>query len=214
MGILSRELGVLFIQTPHTGSTAIGKLLRQRFAGVRIPSLPESGAGDGTVKHATLDEIMATGLITADERSGLIVAAGVRNPWDHVVTVFMRAQSGQGNWKGRRTQPRELEFEPWLHARYAPALKQRMRGQVPHRPKDYISGADHIIRFEHLQEDFDGLMRRVDAPPVEVPRVNVTAAKEEAARHWSTYYSPASQAIVAEAYRDWIERFGYRFEAA
>ncbi|MEJ7752542.1 MAG: hypothetical protein WKF46_06310, partial [Candidatus Limnocylindrales bacterium] len=201
MGILSRELGVLFIQTPHTGSTAIGKLLRQRFAGVRIPSLPESGAGDGTVKHATLDEIMAAGLITADERSGLIVAAGVRNPWDHVVTVFMRAQSGQGNWKGRRTQPRELEFEPWLHARYAPALKQRMRGQVPHRPKDYISGADHIIRFEHLQEDFDGLMRRVDAPPVEVPRVNVTAAKEEAARHWSTYYSPASQAIVAGAYR-------------
>ena len=214
MGILSRELGVLFIQTPHTGSTAIGKLLRQRFAGVRIPSPPESGAGDGTVKHATLDEIMAAGLITADERSGLIVAAGVRNPWDHVVTVFMRAQSGQGNWKGRRTQPRELEFEPWLHARYAPALKQRMRGQVPHRPKDYISGADHIIRFEHLQEDFDGLMRRVDAPPVEVPRVNVTAAKEEAARHWSTYYSPASQALVAEAYRDWIERFRYRFEAA
>jgi len=212
MGILSRDLGVLFIQTPHTGSTAIGKLLRQRFAGVRIPSPPESGAGDGTVKHATLGEIMAAGLITADERSGLIVAAGVRNPWDHVVTVFMRAQSGQGNWKGRRTQPRELEFEPWLHARYAPAFKQRMRGQVPHRPKDYISGADHIIRFEHLQADFDALLRRVDAPPVVVPRVNVTAAKEEAARHWSSYYGAASRAIVAEAYREWIERFGYRFE--
>ena len=212
MGILSRDLGVLFIQTPHTGSTAIGKLLRQRFAGVRIPSPPESGAGDGTVKHATLGEIMAAGLITADERSGLIVAAGVRNPWDHVVTVFLRAQSGQGNWKGRRTQPRELEFEPWLHARYAPAFKQRMRGQVPHRPKDYISGADHIIRFEHLQADFDALLRRVDAPPVVVPRVNVTAAKEEAARHWSSYYGAASRAIVAEAYREWIERFGYRFE--
>ncbi len=214
MAILSRDLGVLFIQTPHTGSTAIGKLLRERFAGVRIPPAPGSGAGDGTVKHATLDEILAAGLITAEDRAGLVVAAGVRNPWDHVVTVFMRARSGQGNWKGRRTEPRELEFEPWVRSRYAPDLRQRVRGQAAHRPKDYISGADHIIRFEHLQDDFDGLMRRVDASPAEVPRVNVTAAKEEAASHWSSYYSPASQAIVAEAYRDWIEHFGYRFETA
>jgi len=215
MAILSRDLGVLFIQTPHTGSTAIGKLLRQRYGGTRLPEQPPGwGAGDGTVKHATLDELLAAGLLSAEEQARLVVAAGVRNPWDHVVTVFMRAQSGQGNWKGRRTQPRDLEFEPWLSARYAPSLGQRVRGQAPHRPKDYISGADHIIRYEHLQEDFDDLLRRVGATPVEVPRINVTVAKEETARHWSTFYSPASQAIVAEAYSDWIERFGYRFEPA
>lgn len=213
MAILSRELGVLFIQTPHTGSTAIGKLLRQRYGGVRLPEeAPGSGGGDGTVKHATLDELLAADFVTADERGRLVVAAGVRNPWDHVVTVFMRAQSGQGNWKGRRTQPRDLRFEPWVRARYAPSVARRVRGQAPHRPKDYISGADHIIRYEHLQEDFDGLMDRVGATTVEVPRINVTVAKEETARHWSTYYSPTSRAIVAEAYSDWIERFGYRFE--
>jgi hypothetical protein len=213
MAILSRELGVLFIQTPHTGSTAIGKLLREHLGGVRIPAEPPaSGGGDGTVKHATLEELMTRGQITAEDRSGLVVAAGVRNPWDHVVTAFMRAQSGQGKWKGQRTAPRELDFEAWVRARYAPSLLKRVRGQMPHRPKDYLSGVDQIIRYEHLQEDFDELMRRVDAPPVEVPRVNVTTAKEEAAQHWSTYFSPASRAIVADAYADWIERFSYRFE--
>ncbi|CAN5725100.1 hypothetical protein BH24CHL8_BH24CHL8_03310 [soil metagenome] len=214
MAILSRELGLLFIQTPHTGSTAIGKLLREGFGGIRIPTAPESGAGggDGTLKHATLAELLAGGHISAEDRAGFVVAAGVRHPWDHVVTVFMRARSGQGNWQGRRTQPRDLRFEPWVRARYAPSWRQRLKGQSPHRPKDYISGVDHIIRYEHLQEDFDALLRRAGATPVEVPKVNVTVAKEETARHWSTYYSPASRAIVAEAYRDWIERFGYRFE--
>lgn len=214
MAILSRELGVLFIQTPHTGSTAIGKLLRERLGGVRIPAEPPaSGGGDGTVKHATLEELMTGGHISAEDRAGLVVAAGVRNPWDQVVTAFMRAQSGQAKWKGQRMPPRALEFEAWIRARYAPPLLKRARGQTAHRPKDHLSGADQIIRYEHLQEDFDELMRRVGAPPVEVPRFNVTTAKEDAAQHWSSYYSPASRAIVADVYADWIERFGYRFEA-
>lgn len=215
MAILSRELGVLFIMTPHTGSTAIGDLLQERFDGVRIPTRRASGGGggDGTMKHATLAELLTQGHLSAEDRAGLVVAAGVRNPWDHVVTVYMRALSGQGKWQGRRTRPRDIEFEPWLRARYAPSMLRRLRGHAPHRPKDYISGAEHIIRYEHLQADFDALLRRVGATPVEVPAVNVTVAKKEMARHWSAYYSPAARAIVAESYKDWIERFGYRFEA-
>lgn len=213
MAILSRELGILFIQTPHTGSTAIGKLLRERFGGERIPSQATSpgGGGDGTLKHATLTELLAGGHLTTTDRAGLVVAAGVRNPWDHVVTIYMRARSGQGNWQGGPTRPRDIDFERWVQARYAPSLRQRIRGQAPHRVKDYIQGADHIIRYERLQADLDALLTRVGSTPVDVPRVNVTVAKEETARHWSAYYSPTSRAIVAESYRDWIDRFGYRF---
>jgi hypothetical protein len=69
-----------------------------------------------------------------------------------------------------------------------------------------------VIRFEHLQDDFDALLVRVDAPPVEVPRRNVTVAKAEAGRHWREYYSPRTRDVVARVYRDWIERFGYTFD--
>ncbi len=70
MAILSRDLGVLFIQTPHTGSTAIGKLLRQRYGGARLPEQPPgSGAGDGTAKHATLDELLAAATLSSSRGS-------------------------------------------------------------------------------------------------------------------------------------------------
>ena len=52
MAVLCREIGLLLLQAPHTGSTSLGTLLRQDFGGVK---LLEDVVRDGDLGRA--DEI-------------------------------------------------------------------------------------------------------------------------------------------------------------
>lgn len=234
MAILCDGLKLLFIQTPHTGCTAIGTLLRRRFDGVRVPEQHvrradldgDGGAKDDTRivaarKHATLRQLMDAGLITAGQRKGLVVAAGVRNPYDMLASEFVRTTGTEdprrrkGTIVPRRDRfrkgARPTEFEAWLRWRFAPGLTGRLQGAHHVKPPDFAEGADQVIRFERLQEDFDALMKVLGVTErVEVPVVNPTVGRK--GRHYSEFYTPAARRIVDEVYDGWIGRFGYHFD--
>lgn len=226
MAILCDELKLLFIQTPHTGCTAIGSLLRARFEGVRVPEHHVRDARGRIVaprKHATLRQLLDAGLITAEQRRELVVAAGVRNPYDMLTSEFVRTTGTEDPRRRKpgtnepppvqnaRRGPPPREFEPWLRWRFSGGWRHRLRGARYVAPADFAEGVDAVIRFERLQEDFDALMHRVGVTErVEVPVVNTTVGRH--GRHYADFYTPAARRIVEQVYGGWIDRFGYRFE--
>lgn len=227
MAILCPELKLLFIQTPHTGCTAIGGRLREEFAGQRVPDESIRDARGRVIvqrKHATLRELMAGGLITPEQRRRLVVAAGVRNPFDMLASEYVRTTRGE-QVGGRRSRVVEagsrnsgrgqapLDFEPWLRWRFATGLTERLRGSRYREARDFAEGVNSVIRFEHLQTDFEALLQRLGVMRrIEVPFVNPTVARH--GQHYSTYYTPGARAIVEDVYGHWLRRFAYRFETA
>jgi hypothetical protein len=227
VALIVRDLGLLFIMAPHTGCTAIGEVLRERFDAQFLPP-DDVLAADGTVriarKHTRLQQLLEAGLLSADERSTLVVAAGVRNPFDEEVSHYKQRER---EFSARRDDPEvrkrlagsrsksqrpPMEFETWLRRRYVGHPWSKLLGRTPKRPADFTAGADAIIRFERLQADVDALMTRLGVPePVVIPVVNPTGLREK--RPYQEFYTPRAQKIVETVFAERIARFGYRFEA-
>jgi hypothetical protein len=221
--VICRELGLLFLQTPHTGSTAIGSLLRAEYGGERIASDHVRDTRGRAVlrrKHQTLQGLLDAGLITPEERRRLVVAAGVRNPFDIVFTEFARTRTHGRFVRVRRllsrlaggAQDERADFERFVERRYAPGRLLRWLGRKPRIAEDWAAGADQVIRFERLQQDFDAVMRRVGAEPVTIPPTNVTERRR--GRGYREVYTQRAREIVEAAYVEQLERYGYRFEAS
>jgi hypothetical protein len=81
-----------------------------------------------------------------------------------------------------------------------------------HLQKDFLVDrhgnrlVDFVGKMENLAEDFATVCRRIGIE-AELPHEN---ASEHGA--WRSYYTDETAALVAEAYRDDIEMFGYSFE--
>lgn len=219
MAILSQELGLLFIQTPHTGSTAVARLLIRRSGGVRLPTKDQRKLNPPSVvphHHATLRQLMDGGVVTRDQRGGLIVAAGARNPFDLLVSEYVRTTSAtqtRSDGSVIRKAAAPAEFPAWLRWRLRPRWQRRLRGKRYAALRDHTDGADEVVRFEHLQEDFDALMKRVGSVPMEVAVINATVGRQRDRRHYSAFYGPDERKAVESVYAAWLDRFGYGFEA-
>lgn len=213
---------------PHTGCTAIGELLRERFGAEFVPAQDILGP-DGMVlvprKHSRLPQLLSAGLISADQRARLVVAAGVRNPFDEQVSHYTHRDR---EFKARRDDPEtrqrlvgnrpprqsgDVDFETWLRRRYIGRPWSRLRGGTPKRPVDFTEGIDVTIRFERLQADFDALMTQLGVPgPVDVPVVNPSGVRKKLP--YQTFYTPRARQIVEMVFADRIARYGYAFEGA
>jgi hypothetical protein len=213
---------------PHTGCTAIGLALQQRLGGTFIPE-NDILDGDGVVriarKHTQLHQLLEGGILTREERAGLVVATAIRNPFDALVSKYVQATD---TTRPYRSDPRLLardrrrgavphdqrvigEFEPWLRDRFRPRLLARLRGHRYNPPTDWTAGADVVLRYERLQADFDALMTRVGVTEhIEIPRHNRT--RPRASRPYQAYYTPEARRLVEQVYADRLAEYGYRFE--
>ena len=223
MAILCRDLGLLYVLDPATGSTAIASLLCERFGGEWLPveNLPRVRR-----KHSTLRELLDAGLLRADEREKLCVATNVRNPYDRLVSIYwkrMRIGAEQladpDFWIHRHAKPDRIaeiewikrhDFSSWIRRRFVRSwLPRLLRGQSPSVYGRFVDGVDVVLRYERLQQDFDDLIRRRGAMPVEIPRRNVTA--ERPLRDYRDEYDLLSRTLVRIAQRADLDRFGYSF---
>lgn len=226
MAILVEDLRLLFIMAPHTGCTAIGEVLRRRFGGRFVPE-EDILRPDGTVaiprKHTQLSQLLEAGLITPAQRRDLVVAVGIRNPFDEQVSHYTHRDR---TYKARRDDPEvrrrltggkpparmeDIDFETWLRRRYVGRPWSRLLGKAVRRPPDWAEGADVTIRQEQLQQDIDALMRRLGVPDrVEVPVINPSGVRRK--RPYQEFYTPGARRIVERVFADRLARYGYRFE--
>jgi hypothetical protein len=228
MAVICREHRLLFIAVPHTGSTAISDLLIREMGGEWIP--PEDfTAPDGTLvrrKHTTLQQLLAGGVISAEERARLFVISAVRNPFDTLVSTYVRNREHNQPLRDkadsfihkRRRKRDDLDycldhtFDEWIDHSFGPRLIDRVtgRGVKVRRKAPFQEGVDFVMRYEHLQEDFDEALRRagVDRRLV-IPTRNVTTERTE--RDYRTWYSGRSRKLVQKAFAEQLRRFGYAF---
>ncbi len=224
MAILCRDIGLLLLQAPHTGSTSLGTLLRQELGGETLVQERVRDARGNVIlrqKHQTLQQLFDADLIRHEEREELLVVVGVRNPFDLVLTEYARNREA-----GAISAPQRLlrrlpgspgdftpaDFERFVKRRYAPGAIYRRFGRKPFRPLDWTEGSDFIIRFERMQEGLDEALKLVGVSRRhELPHRNPTSSRR--AHDFRSIDTDAAREIVAGAYARELERDDYSFDA-
>ncbi len=221
MAILCRDIGLLFLQAPHTGSTSLGTLFREELGGEKL--LEERVRDDrGRIvlrqKHQTLAQLIEAGLISEEQREGLLVVVGVRNPFDLVLTEYARNREAGAISAPQRMLRRlrvatdfsRSDFERFVARRYTPGRVYRWLGRRPFIPTDWTAGADHIIRFEQMQDGLDEALRRVGVVgPHRLPHRNPTQSRRD--QDYRRLYTDRAREIVSRAYARQLQQHGYGF---
>ncbi|MBZ0172508.1 MAG: sulfotransferase family protein, partial [Phycisphaerales bacterium] len=130
----------------------------------------------------------------------------VRNPWDRVVSLFSRKE------RGRELGPAGWdEFVEWIeHASDTcvhPSVHRNQLDWFVDERGEVI--ADFIGRFENLSADFATICDRLGLPAPALPHEKKNTAGR---KHFSEYYTPAQQDLIAEKFKVDIEHFGYTFD--
>ncbi len=222
MAILCRDIGLLFLQAPHTGSTSLGTLFREDFGGVKLLEdrvRDERGRIVLRQKHQSLPQLLEAGLITPAEREELLVVVGVRNPYDLVLTEYARNREAGTISRSQRLIRRlgvsddfsSPDFERFVVRRYTPNAFYRALGRKSMVPVDWTEGVDHIIRFEAMQEGLDEALRKVGVrEPHPLPHRNPTQSRRD--RDYRRIYTPRAREIVGRVYARELRQHGYAFD--
>lgn len=199
--IISDTHRYLFVELPHTGTTAISQELRECYDGRKILH-----------KHARYGEFLRTA--NAAQRDYFVFSC-IRNPLDEAVSIYARLRSNHRNaytLPRKWVRPSDIALFQWIRDTDAdfPAFFNR----VYRLPYDNWSTEahrqfDYIIRFERLEEGFEEVLRRLGLEQVRpLPRVNSTAAKE---RSFADYYTPAIIPKAVATFGPFMRRWGYEF---
>jgi hypothetical protein len=101
-------------------------------------------------------------------------------------------------------------FDEWIEKNYSSKWFDHMlgRGQRSLFNK-YVDNANGIIRFEHLQEDFESTLKSIGIDEsILIPSFNTTPARD---KDYRKYYSNKSRKIVEYTFKKDLERFNYYF---
>lgn len=127
--------------------------------------------------------------------------------------------------KQQREQVKKVGFETWLEHRIGAHKKVSFLDKTRfylkslsdpyHMPKAYsplIGGVDEVIRFEHLEEDFNALLKRLGLikrhEHIAIPNVNPTTGKKP----YQEYYSQEARKLVEKHLARELAVFGYKFD--
>jgi hypothetical protein len=207
--IISHQHRYLFVELPHTASTAISKELRQHYDGQAILR-----------KHAYYHEFLR--IASEDERS-YFVFSGIRNPLDETVSLYFKFrtdhmafytnpkhQKSQGGHvteahleKFRFISQEEGGFFEYLHRFHR--LPYDNWSSLAHHKFDYV------IRFEQLQQGFARVLELLGIDQKRpLPAINVT---DERRQDFYRYYTPDIREQAVWIFGPFMERWGYEFPA-
>ena len=212
---------------PRTGCTAVAQVLTRRFGAERIPPANIIGPNGRIAvpsKHTTLRQLTEAGLLTPDDRRRLLVFTTVRNPFDSLVSLYIKKSSqyqrllnDPDSWVYKvpgyaedMEYCRTHSFDEWIMKTCWPPWWDRWLGRRRRSMLDrYANGVDLVMRFESLQQDLDRVMERLGLPDrVEVPRVNPTVSRPT---DYRSFYSPAARRAVEYTFAVDIRKYGYSF---
>jgi hypothetical protein len=227
MAIICRDYNLLFIMTPRTGCTAIGRLLCDHYRGEFLPAediLDSKGMICVQKKHSTLSELLEHKLLTAEEGKSLLKVAAVRNPFDSLVSFYFKQRlkyqallADSASWVNR--SPRYAQnmnyaqwhsFNQWVFkVCYRKLVKSLLGGESSMFP-GHTRGMNVVLRYEHLEEDLKEAFRKASIPwKADIPIVNRT--EERDSRDYQRYYSLFARLTVGRAFADDLKAYGYRF---
>ena len=181
--IVSHKYKYVFVEVPHTGSTAIAAELIKYYDGESI-----------LIKHSHYVDFLRQPYL---EKEKYFAFAGIRNPLDEAVSVFFKFKN---NHKKNFTDPNKFAVNGGFvthkmldRFRYIQAENQSFSQyfmryyKLPFDNANCLSAnkMDFIIRFENLTRDFNELLRRMGIDPVRpLPLINKTEEKGDFAQYY------------------------------
>lgn len=120
----------------------------------------------------------------------------IRNPWDAIVSWHV----GGSGAPGPLTVERIREIMEGVTGDYVPD---------PHRLWSLHGDADHRLRYEHLEGELNELLSRFDLGPVELPRRNVSDARQ--GRPYHSFYTSLSRRFVEGLFYVETQELGYTY---
>jgi len=201
--IISHRHRYLFIEVPHTASSAIGVELRRHYGGEAI-----------LTKHANWSQFRAQA--SADERK-YFVFGSVRNPLDTIVTEYFKYRT---NHAGAYTDPaRRDDKGGWVEERQMERYEFVGRGAdfaaffaryytTIHHNWVLIGRFDRVMRFENMANDFPATLRQLGIEPVrELPVSNRTQREAD----FEALYTPEIRDRAVRLIGPFMEKWGYEF---
>jgi hypothetical protein len=138
----------------------------------------------------------------------------VRNPWDRALSFFFWDQR-----KNPATKPRKrfyhylgVPFNEFAIVKGHFANFMKARG-LENNDRFYVIDdqlcVDFVIRYEHLEKDFNEVCRRIGVPASGLPHLKTGIRKQ--ARHFTEYFDDETRSIVADLHKNDLRFFGYEF---
>jgi hypothetical protein len=196
--ILSEKHKYLFVELPHTGSTAISNELCENYDGVRILR-----------KHSLFHEFKNA----KTNKKDYFVFSCIRNPLDEVVSIYLKYKTDQITEYTQIADYKRASLDRYNFAKnsnngYRDYLKKFYK-----LPYDNWSCLAHkqfnfVLRFENLQQDFQTVLEKIGLEQKRpLPVVNTTHEKN----NYLTYYSPEIYDYAKYVFSPFMNRWDYIF---
>lgn len=171
-----------YIAHPKTASSATSRIVRDTFGAKQVGN-----------HHAAKEEWCRPIL-----DSGGIIMATIRNPYDLMVSWYF-------HYAARRPGTPMEPFTEWL-----PNIIKKPNGYIEQGIFFGLKWANRILRFEHLQEDFDLLCDEVGLPRTFIESFNVSA--ERKGRPYQEMYDSELRQLIQQNFSDELNVGDYSFE--
>ncbi len=204
--IIGHEHKYLFIEVPHTASTAISAELRMHYGGEHILH-----------KHANYTEFRR---IAGPAEREYFVFASVRNPLDAAVTDFSKLATNHDNaYTDSKQFARNGGWVPDDHLERFKFIRDK-NASFSDYFKQYFNSAYHnwfllrhkdmgfVMQFERIREDFRKALALIGVEQVRsLPVVNKTSR----ARSFEDQYSPEIHESAVRVFGPFMKEWGYTF---
>jgi len=218
--MISIQKKFLFIHVPKTGGNSIQNVLKN-YSEDEIVIKGENQDGVErfevknsqykTTKHSTISSYKS--LLDTDMYRSLFKFATIRNPWDMMISYYFSPHRGITEWHRNEfltllnsvpTLRHYICEQSFLEKALAKLGRQRPRGN-----KSLDFDIDYLIRFEHLNDDFNVVCEKLDIPHSLLPERNSSART-----HYSKYYDDELKEIIRNKFAEEIEFGNYSFDNA
>jgi len=209
--MINHDLKLIYIRVTKTASTSFVKTFAANATPLKLVESKDIIPGLKLRNIIHLPSKYISEAVGEEVFRSYLKIAFVRNPWDRILSSYLMGKSYPKSpvfANGEIDTP--LPFDGWLK-KYDPADPHlyafgKPKNCLPMAVADFAQGADFIGRFERLEEDFGRVCKLLDLPPLKLPHKN-----RRVHEHYSKYYNDETRDIVAEKYKQDIDRFGYKF---
>lgn len=213
--MLSIKNNFLFIHIPKTGGNSIQHVLK-RYSEDEIVAEREHQDGNdrfavrnkkyGLTKHSPLFEYKKAIGYKFDK---MFKFSTIRNPWERAVSLYFSPHNKRSEFH-RDEFIRVIEsMRPiGYYIKDISTIKRiKIKMGMSVNYSNILSDIDFLIRFEHLNSDFNHVCNKIGVEEKKLPKKN-----ESSRGHYSKYYDRETKEIIERKFAEEIKVGGYRFE--
>ena len=221
--MISHHHKCIFIHIPKTAGQSIEHVFLNLLGlnwETRAPLLLRANdkkeIGPPRLAHLKAHEYVKFNYISDDLFHSYFKFSFVRNPWSRLVSIYNYRRCYQiHSFKSFVT--RHLKSKIWKKEHWFVGPQYEFIYD-----KDENLLVDYIGKFENLQIDFEHVCKKINLEKIILPHINKSKKynfllqllnrKHIKFKHYSEYYDNETKQVVADLYKEDIERFSYTFE--